>query len=993
MKKTVFVFLWLLSCSLLKAQTNTSVLVTGNWYKMVVSETGIYKLTYNDLVSMGVNVNTINPKNIRIYANGAGMLPLLNNQARPDDLIENAIRVVGEDDNVFNVNDYILFYGQSPVTWHLTQDSSGFEHEVNLYSDYTYYFLNTDIGPGKRIQTRQSLTTTPTHNVITFDDYMYHENEFYNFIKSGKDWYGEKFDTTLTYNFLFYFPDLDISSPVKLYTKVAARSNPSSSFSFYVNSQNILNVSVNAVNMSNNTASYAAIATGSANFIFPANTILLSVNYNKSNSASIGWLDHIILNIRRNFFMTNPQMSFRDRLSVGSGNISQFTLMNVSSTIEIWDVTNSVNTIQQLPREPVSNSQFIFEAATDSLREFIAFDNDSFLTPQFVLPVANQNLHGLSGANMLIVAPGSFVNEANQLADHHRNHDNLTVHVVTTDQIYNEFSSGAQDISAIRDFAKMLYIKGQGTADSLKYILLFGDASYDYKNRIVNNTNLVPTFESVNSMDPTQSFVSDDFFTLFDSTEGTVNGIETMDIGVGRLPVKTQAEAQTVVNKIIHYATSAATMKSWRTDICFVADDAEDVTAHEHQADDLASKVDTTYPCYNINKIYLDDYVQVGDTCYPSVNAAINQQVEKGALIINYTGHGNESGWAHEHVLTLPMIQAWTNYDNLPFFYTATTLFGRFDNPDFCSGGEEVLLNTVGGGIGIIAPARLTYSSPNYSLNLYFYNQIFSLDQNGRHYRLGDIIKVIKNSQTAINKRNFNLLGDPAVMLAYPKYEVITTQVNGTNVQNLLDTLYPGNSLTIAGFVADNSGLIMNSFNGNIHYRLYDKERIDSTLGNDGNPPLIFQRQDSILLEGDADVLNGMFEIQFTVPATISPGYGHPKFSYYATDNMEDAMGCFEDLIVYGYIAGITEYKAGDMQIKVYPTITSDKIFCEFGNTMNSQIDVQIYNTAGETIYKCKATQAENTVLPIDVAKLNRGLYMIRLTSGNASVTKKFIRE
>ena len=219
--------LWFFSFS----QISNSILSSGNWYKIAVGETGIYKITYYDLINMGVDVNSINPKNIRIYGNGAGMLPELNSQSRPDDLAENAIKVIGEDDNVFDANDYILFYAQSSVTMNIRQNNTGFEHKMNLYADSTYYFLNTEIGLGKRITLQPSLTDTPNYIVISFDDFQYHEVDLFNLLKSGKLWLGEKFDSILTYNFSLYCPNIDTTNQINFLVSVAARSGVTSSFS------------------------------------------------------------------------------------------------------------------------------------------------------------------------------------------------------------------------------------------------------------------------------------------------------------------------------------------------------------------------------------------------------------------------------------------------------------------------------------------------------------------------------------------------------------------------------------------------------------------------------------------------------------------------------------------------------------------------------------------------------------------------------------------
>ncbi|PKP21384.1 MAG: hypothetical protein CVU05_06875, partial [Bacteroidetes bacterium HGW-Bacteroidetes-21] len=843
------------------AQTSNSVLTNGTWYKIAVSKTGVYKITSNDLINMGVDLNSINPKYIRIYGNGAGMLPEPNSLFRQDDLIENAIEVIGENDNVFDLNDYILFYGQSPVEISLKADSSGFEHQMNYYTDSTYYFLNTDIGLGKRIQDKSSLSDLPTHTVTSFDDFQYHEIDSVNIMQTGKLWLGERFDTVLTYIYPFLFSNFDTLTPINLSLSVAARADVQSSFSVYANTQNIFNPTVSAVIIFSPTSTYASQTTSNIDFNPHSEAFQLSITYNKESAIAIGWLNYIELNARRKLIMSGNQMSFRDRLSLGTGNISKFILTNPPTETVIWDVSDPLNVKKQATVTASNSLEFITN--TDTLKEFIAFDNLTFLTPQIVKAIVNQNLHGLSSANLIIVTNPLFINEAQQLADHHINHDNISAAVVTTDQIYNEFSSGAQDISAIRDFIRLKFQTGQNTDDSLVNVLLFGDASYDYKNRIPNNSNFVPTFEATSSFHPTASFATDDFFTLLDSTEGEESsGI--MDIGIGRLPVRTKAEAQDVVNKIIHYSTNSNCLKNWRTNLCFIADD-EDGNIHMAQSSYISNNIDTTNSCFNINKIFFDDYVEVQDTSgysYPDANAAIDHQLNEGNLLINYIGHGNEIGLAHENVLSNSDIQNLTNIENLPLFYVATAEFGRYDNPAIISGGENLILNSQGGSIGAIVPARLTYAQQNFALFQNFMYTFFELKQNGEHYSIGELYKTAKNATGTgfdINKKCFSLLGDPAIVLSFPQYQVLTSQINGVNAQGPLDTLNQGETVSIEGSIADNDGNILNNFNGTIYYRFYDMMRNDTTLGNNGNIPFNFHRQDSILLQGSEPIVNGTF--------------------------------------------------------------------------------------------------------------------------------------
>jgi hypothetical protein len=877
-----------------------SVLATGNWYKFSVSETGIYKITYNDLVNAGLNPAGINPQHLRLYGNGGGMLPEPNSEFRHDDLVENAIMVVGEEDGVFRQQDYILFYGQSPHEWKYSATSPAFEHLHNIYDDYNYYFLTADRGMGKRIGTQPGSTLPATDIVNTFNDYQVHEQNTVNLIKSGRQWYGEVFDLILTRNFPFNFPNRLPDSEVNVQASVAAQSLQGTSFLFNINGVTVQTPVAPITNQA-----YAAHARESfmnLNRVFEGNQEVIDVKltYNKSASPSKGWLNYIRVHARRNLMMVDNQMPFRNLNTVGPNRVSEFRVGNTTSAIKIWDVTDPSNVMLQQTTQ--QGAEMVFKLSTDLLREFIAFNPNNALSVEFVEKVANQNLHGVNVPDMLIVTHPLFIDEANRLADFHYDYSGLDVLVVPTPQIYNEFSSGKQDLTAIRDFTRMLYERS-GNGTDFRYLLLFGDASYDYKDRVSNNTNFVPVWMSQQSLDPIQSYVTDDYFGFLDENEGG-NGPNIVDIGIGRLPVGTIEDATAMVDKIIHYTSNTQiTMADWRNYICFVADD-EDNNLHIRQAETMANGIDSLFNAFNLSKIYLDAYQQVsvpGGERYPQVNADINRRMQQGALIMNYTGHGGVLGWAHERVLELADIRSWTNFDRMPVFITATCEFAYFDDPTRISAGELVLLNPNGGGIALFTTSRPTYASPNFAINQRLFEFVFSRE-NGEYLRLGDIIRLAKqNSGSDINGRKFLLLGDPALRLAIPDYKVVTTHLNEQEISASADTLKALSMATISGVVKDLSGNVMEDFNGVLTPTVFDKAQKINTLANDGGQVFTFSTQQNIVYKGNASIENGHFSFSFIVPKDIAYAYDTGKISYYATDGFRDAHGYDRSIVIGGF--------------------------------------------------------------------------------------------
>jgi len=919
-----------------KSFTANSVLETGEWYKIAVVNDGVFKITHDFLKDLGMDVNNINPLSIKIYGNSGKMLPRLNSDYRPDDLQQNAIYVEGEADGIFNKNDFILFYGQSPHSWELNSSTNRFTHKINEYSDTSYYFITaSNTGQGsKRITTQPSLPN-PNINVAAFSDYDFHEKDIVNLIKSGSDWYGETFDVITNYNFRFSFPNIVMSSPVFVEVLAAARSNTSTIFTISTG-VNSFTIPISGTDINNHNASFAIKNSNSISFNPTNNIIDINVNFNKPNSLSTGWLNKIELNARRNLIMNGNQLFFRDLNSVGVGNVAQFSIGNATFVKKIWDITDPFDVKEQ--NYTFSNGTISFSAATDSLKQFVAL-TDNFEAPIPKGSVENQNLHGITQADLIIVSHPMFLNHADQLSSFHAD-EGLNVIIVTPQQIYNEFSSGSTDIVAIRDFIRMLYERASNPTELPRYLLLLGDGSYDNKSRTQNNTNFIPTFQSLESLNPlgTQSYVSDDYYGLLDPSEGVWTNPDVIDICIGRIPVKSSSEANNVVNKILNYNTSYS-MQDWRNQITFVGDD-EDSNTHMLQANEIADTVINRNREFNVDKLLIDAFKQVatpGGNRYPEVNEKLDKAVNDGTLIINYTGHGGEVGWATERILSVPMINSWENTKGFPLFVTATCEFSRFDDPARTSAGELVLLNKHGG-IALFTTVRTVFSSPNFALNKVLYDTIFE-QFNSDDPTLGEVFRNVKNSPFNLqssnnrNNRNFTLLGDPALKLAIPKQDVVTTKLNGNSISST-DTIKALSKVNIEGIVTDRNGVKLTNFNGIISPTVYDKAKQITTLQNDGGAAMQFNLQTSKLFKGKVSVINGDFSFSFVVPKDISFSYGKGKLSYYAENQSEDANGFFDDFYIGGMADSVPSDKEGP-KIELY---MNDDSFISGGMTDDKPI-------------------------------------------------------
>lgn len=851
-----------------------SVLNTGKWIKIKTSKTGIYKIPYTKLKSWGFS----SPEHVNLFGNGGTMLPKANNEFRHDDLQENAI---------LHHNNAIYFFSQGSVKWNFDYSKDMFIHQIHDYSDDTFYYLSEDNGAGKRIQEDNIKYDSYTHETGSFDSRFFHELEETNLLESGRTWYGEHFDKSQNPDrtIEFQLNEPDPFHPVQIYTSVIARSGVTSHFEISANDSPIQTIAIPSVSLNDYTGSFAKAGIGISKFDINAdvNKISLRIEYDAPASTSQGWLNFVCVNAKEKISMKNKDvLSFRNKDVTENSNITKFNITNSPSSLQVWNVTNYTTPLKLSVTLNENVASFI--SPTDDLKEFIAFNLEgSFSEPEYVEQVNNQNLHGLNVPEMLIISHSDFLDEANRLATIHFEHSGLTSEVVVPEMIYNEFSSGKPDVSAIRDFIKYMYHKN----DNLKYLLLFGDGSYDNRSNDSDNTNKLLTYQSINSINVKDSYSTDDFFGFLDDNEGENIQFNKLDIGIGRLCVNTIDEATAVVNKIETYLNNQDA-GDWRTQITYVADDGDN-NVHMRDADLLTQKVNADHPEFYLNKVYLDAYQKVttaGGTRYPEVNNAINQAIREGTLIFNYTGHGGENGFAHEKILTIDDINQWTNHDRLALFVTATCEFSRYDNPHFTSAGEHVLLNPNGGAVGLLTTTRIAWSNQNYNINSNLYKYIFEKNENGEKLRLGDIIRKTKNaSNSTINKLNFTLLGDPAIKLDYPDYEAVTLSLKDIQSNESIDTINALSHVSLKGKIVDakQNGILLHE--GTATIKVFDKPLTIQTIGNDGATPFEYQAYTNRIFTGDVAVIDSTFKVEFIVPKDIRYNVDLGKISFYCSDN------------------------------------------------------------------------------------------------------------
>ena len=936
MKKQFVLLFCLFLVQLSLAQTSNSVLSSGDWYQFSVDTTGVFKIDSALLQRIGISTNGLNPKKIHIYGNGGQLLPDLNSDFRYDDLQENAIYIEGENDGSFNGSDFILFYAKGPHDWEVNASANAIKHRQNIYSDKAYYFITVNDIDGKRIQAKTPITANATTQITVFDDFIFYEKERKNLLAAGTQWFSDKdFNIINTQNFNIPFRNAVANGNINVRVRGVSNSVVSSTMDVKVNAQNAFTINFPAVNSGSLTKAYDIER--NATLANTSESIAVSITYNNNgNPSANAFLDYIEIVGQKQLTFSDFQFSFRSLAQATASGTVAYKITNGSAAFQVWEVTDAINP-QIITNESATNEVTFKDSAGKSagkLKEYIILNGTDFYKPETVADskIKNQNLHALKDLNYIIITNSQLSGQAQRLAEYHQNNSNLTTKVILLDEIYNEYSSGSKDITGIRDFIKHLYDTNSSAEKKLKYVCFFGDASYDYKDRLQGNNNIVPVKLATMSFNLANSWVTDDFFVMMDDNEGTMSSAHTVDIASSRIPVSTISEATIVVDKILNYY-SKKTIGDWRNTITLVADDIDAVGEEvlEKGVESIADEIKANQPIFNINKIYTDAYVQEnssGGERYPDVNKAITNAIEKGTLVFDYFGHGGEDGFASERILDVPQIQGFNNPNTLPLLITVTCDFSRFDNPNRITAGELTLKNKNGGAANMITTTREVFISVGQRFNEELIRILLAFKD--EDLTIAEALMTAKNNFSSTQKFFIYSFGDPAMKLAVPKPNIRITKMNGVDISQSLDTIKALSKVRFEGIVTDNSDAVLTNFNGTLSTTVFDKLIDKTTLDNDGfGIKMPFDTQDSKLFRGKSTVENGQFSFDFIVPKDIKMAYGKGKLSFYAENGEIDKAGYNFDVIVGGIDENAPEDTVGP-EIKLF---MNDESFIDGGNT------------------------------------------------------------
>ena len=865
-----------------------SVLNSGKWVKIQVAEDGIYKLTAADLKKMGFS----NLDKVAVYGYGGWPLDEDFSTTYIDDVPEVA---------VWRSADYLLFYGKGPRKWEYSSSDKSFIHTNNPYSNYGYYFVSEKETTGRTMEKAASAAGA-TLQVTTFDDYVLHEEELVSVNSSGRELYGESFTSTLSRDFTISVPGIT-NDEGKATLSFISRGN--GTITMNVDGNALISGSVSVPSDEYEVA--RELYRERAWMADKGETVKVNIGYSTTGHKNVH-LNYFRLQMKRQLKVYDNYTFFRS-LSARV-NASRFVIQGADASTLVFDVTDGVNPQQM--ETSLNGTELSFSIpASASLREFVVVKPSQIKAPVTVGEVANQNLHALPQQDMIIIAQPNFTTQAERLAEAHRTKDNLTVRVVTPESIYNEFSSGTPDATAYRRFMKMFYDRKTSEADAPKYLLLFGDGSFDNRKltsawKSVDMSNMLLTYQTENSLS-SQSYVIDDYFGFLDDADNKKSlQNKKLCLGIGRFPIRTVEQATQMVDKVISYMENKNT-GSWKNNLCFMADDGSNtdgfMTEHMEFADQLAGYVESEHPEFLVNKLYYDAYKKdMTAGTYPDVRSGLQKLLKDGLLLFNYTGHGGTTALSDEKVLTQTDINQFT-YTHLPVWVTATCDFTRFDDLN-TSAGEDVFLNKSSGGIALFTTVRVAYSRPNFPINDNVIRNLFERN-NGRRRTLGEVMQATKNTLSSVYKLGFCLIGDPAVKMAYPEFGMKVTTVNGQSVDGNSISFKALEKITVEGEVLDASGQLVTDFTGIVNPTVKDSKVTVTCLKNsnkDDSPAFTFTDYPNTIFIGNDSVRNGKFSFTFTVPKDISYSNLQGKMNLYAvdTESGNEAQGNFDNFIVGG---------------------------------------------------------------------------------------------
>lgn len=900
-----------------------SVLAEGRWVKISITTDGMYRLTRSALKAMGFT----RPEKVRLFGYGGHrQSERLDADHDFDDLEEVPLYYS-------TATDSWLFWGNGLMHW------QGNTRIKNHYANEACYFITEGETPAA-LETLKTPTGKAQYTCTTFTDHILYERDQTSWYAGGRELFdGQNFADNHTRNYSMQTLSsagdeqftIAITAGASTPTVVTPRINGKDQTAFTLGTTSTYTHAV----ASTRTYSVNSLANSSGNWN-------IRISTTAGNDAR---LDYLALHYSRHLTPHNGFVAFSHN---GNGICTFQTTAPKGHQVLRTGIAGEPATLVE---SSYTEGKGLKVTVEDATRTYVCFDPSyAFPQPQVVGTIENQDLHSLDSLDMVILVPSSnkLTAEAERLAQAHQAHDGLRVAVVRADQVYNEFSSGTPDATAYRRFMKMLYDRAQTDNQAPRYLLLFGDCAWD--NRMLSNTwrNQSPAdyllcYESENSFSSTTSYVMEDYFGLLDDGEGQNILREKSDLGIGRFPVTTVAQAKAMVNKTLSHLNREHS-GNWRNIVMVLGDDG-DRNEHMDNANDVARVIELYNPEMEVRKVMWDAYNRVSEArnnTYPEVYQLLTAQMNNGAMVFNYTGHANPMSLSHEYVLNLKDFKQ-TTKPHYPLWVTAACDVMPFDGVSE-NIGETAVLNANGGALAFYGTTRTVYANQNLIMNRYFTKHLFACDAQGQRNRLGDAIRMAKgdivggNMDLAYleNKLHYALLGDPALVIGAPLNHVVLDSINGKAASLYAPAdIKAGSHIRLTGHIETTEGKALTSFNGTLSTRMFDSPQTVTCKNNAGaSETFVYQDYTHMLHSGQDSIRNGRFEISFVVPFDIQFSNQKGRLVFYAHDDMlkAEANGHSEAFT----LGGISTDGANDKQgPKIYAYLNNEDF--QDGGTVNAQ--------------------------------------------------------
>lgn len=897
--------------------TDLNKVSNGTWLRLTITEEGLYRLDANQLAARGFRVPSELVKTIKLFGHGGVNLSEKVSDGLGNDMYEQPIIVQTKQNGDL---DAIIFYGTGAKGF--VYENNDFVHYRNDFSFNNYYLLTFGGQEGKRY------TTNPAPvGEINYQPESYYHRIFYNEETtnpypdgSGRTYLGRSFFGTPFMDILYNLKrDENIIYRISLAHR-ATQLGAAGRFIVKQSGKQILSLILN-----DTYGDYVHInrsiqkVTAPADFIGADGRSVLTIEYSNSFAGAVPYFDFYEIHYPREFIPINDELAFFSdptKSGIAEYRINGFT----GNPIIGIDLSNL--------REPVllenlakTGGMFIFrknESRNIPSRYFIS---SKLKAVQSIEPITLANLRGtIKDVDVIVITHPQFIESANEYANYRRNNNNLKVAVVKTDDIYKEFSSCIPDLTAIRDFIAYVY---QISTIKPSYVVLWGDAHYDYRNIQVKSALYIPMYmnkEGEFFITETSTIATDDYIACVDGNDWVC------DIAFGRVPISSVQDGKMYLEKIKYYENNSS-FDNWRTNILLVADDSytskgQDGDIHTRQSEELSAKLPQELLQ---KKVYLAAYpsenIAGGKRRKPGVNKEfISTANTSGALIFNWIGHGNPRVLAHEEFFeretTIPQL---SNYDKLFFVTAATCDFGRFDLVGPRSGAEELIFSRTGGAIAVFTATRVVGAYANHALNQKFYQSLFTRKQNGFFPTIGEAAYIAKQTFFDENSRRFLIIGDPLLELNFPNLQIKVDSINGVSITEKDTFQLKGLSkVEITAHIADEFGTNkINDFNGTAVFTLLDGDETRSITDEFGIK-YRFNLQGAMLVRASYEVKNSVIKINFVVPKDISFSENNARMFLYAYSNdKRTAAGSFQNIKIYGIDTTLANDNRGP-DIKIY---------------------------------------------------------------------------